>query len=339
MKKIAVILIFLIAVVGLALLLRKEDVISPVTREGIFSREKPLAKYTFARLRNTKFVVSSIRLDRILKEESQYISQIFYLDVNDKKVSGLLSIPQEGGVYPVILMLRGFVPVESYTTGIGTQRTGEVFVENGFIALAPDFLGFGESDNPSSNPMEERFQTYSTALTLLASLESLDSALVASYSGRIKADTSKVGIWGHSNGGQIALSVLEMTGKSYPTVLWAPVSKPFPYSILYYTDEFDDHGKKLRRVVANFEKDYDVELYSPTNFFDWIKAPIQIHQGTNDDAVPKKWSDELYEKLKELEKDVSYLTYPNSDHNLMPGGWNLAVQRSIEFYRDEFNQF
>ena len=320
------------------MLLRKEDVISPVTREGIFSREKPLDKYAFANLKSHQFPAGSIRLDRILKEESQYISQIFYLDVNDKKVSGLLSIPQEGGVYPVILMLRGFVPVESYTTGIGTQRTGEVFVENGFIALAPDLLGFGESDNPSSNPMEERFQTYSTALTLLASLESLDSALVASYSGRIKADTSKVGIWGHSNGGQIALSVLEMTGKSYPTVLWAPVSKPFPYSILYYTDEFDDHGKKLRRVVANFEKDYDVELYSPTNFFDWIKAPIQIHQGTNDDAVPKKWSDELYEKLKELEKDVSYLTYPNSDHNLMPEGWNLAVQRSIEFYRESFNR-
>jgi len=24
----------------------------------------------------------------------------------------------------------------------------------------------------------------------------------------------------------------------------APVSKPFPYSILYYTDEFDDGGKR-----------------------------------------------------------------------------------------------
>ena len=328
----------LIVAVSIFLLVAKEQVINPIGKKTLEVKERVLDKYTFSNLRKQQFKNSVISLGRVLDDKEGVTSQIFYYEVDGKRVSGLINLPKAEGVYPIIIMLRGFVPIESYTTGVGTKRLGDVFAQNGFITLAPDFLGYGESDKPSLNPMEERFQTYTASLTLLASLESLDSALLASYSGRIKADASKVGIWGHSNGGQIALSVLEITGKNYPTVLWAPVSKPFPYSILYYTDEFDDHGKKLRRVVANFEKDYDIELYSLTNFFDWINATVQIHQGEEDDAVPKKWSEELNEKLKELEKDISYFIYPNSDHNLMPNGWNQAVQRSMEFYRESFNR-
>lgn len=309
--------------------------------------EKPLDKYTFANLKRIKPTAGQIILKESLKETENYISQSFYYKAGNKKVSGLLNVPTVDGTYPVIIMLRGFVPKESYSTGIGTQRAGEFFAQNGFITLSPDFLGYGQSDNPSQNSIEERFQTYTTVLTLLTSLDNLNTGLdarlpwpageanggQASYSGKIKADVSKVGIWGHSNGGQIALSILEITGKNYPTVLWAPVSKPFPYSILYYTDEFTDHGKALRKAVAEFEKDYDIELYSSNNFYSWINAPIEIHQGEQDDAVPLKWSDILVSDLKKLEKDVTYFTYSGADHNLLPG-WETAVTRSINFYKE-----
>ncbi len=306
-------------------------------------KEKPLAKYTFENLKKKFFLPSIITLGHIVDEDENIVSQMFYFNLREtidgkiqyKKVSGLINVPRLGGTYPIIIMFRGFVPKEIYTTGIGTKRAGEVFAQNGFITIASDFLGYGNSDNPSGNSIEERFQTYTTALTLLSSLVNLNSGLSASYSGKIKADVSKVGIWGHSNGGQIALSILEITGKNYPTVLWAPVSKPFPYSILYFTDEFDDHGKALRKVIANFENDYDVELYSPSNFYSWINAPIQIHQGTSDDAVPLKWSDQLVAHLIKLGKDVTYFTYPGADHNLLPNGWEIAVQRSLDFYRQK----
>jgi len=298
------------------------------------AQEKPLDKYAFVNLRRNKLPASSIALGGILNQTASYISQVFYYKVGEKKVGGLLNVPTVQGVYPIIVMLRGFVPIETYATGIGTKRAGEVFAQNGFITLAPDFLGYGQSDNPSQNSIEERFQTYTAGLTLLSSLPNLNVGLAASYSGKIKADTSKVGIWGHSNGGQIALSILEITGGNYPTVLWAPVSKPFPYSILYFTDEYIDHGKALRKVVADFEKDYDIELYSPSNFYSWINGPLEVHQGTADDAVPLKWSDNLVADLTKLGKDVAYFTYPGADHNLTPG-WDTAVVRSLNFYKSQ----
>lgn len=332
MRKLGIGILLIVIIFGIFFLIKifgsNTEIKSPM------AQEKPLDKYTFANLKKSNFPASLISLGESLRGTDNYISQIFYYKVGDKKVSGLLNVPISDGIYPVIIMMRGFVPKESYSTGIGTQRAGEVFAQNGFITLAPDFLGYGQSDNPSKNSIEERFQTYEAALSLLSSLDNLNTGLDASYSGRIKADVSKVGIWGHSNGGQIALSVLEITGKNYPAVLWAPVSKPFPYSILYFTDEFDDHGKVLRKAVANFENDYDIELYSPSNFYSWINAPLEIHQGTADDAVPLKWSDNLAADLKKLDKNVTYFTYLGADHNLLPNGWDTAVTRSLNFYKE-----
>lgn len=333
MRKLGIGIILLGAILGIFIFFKRES----VQRERV--REKPLLKYAFSNLKKYKFKESQIVLGATLIEE-EYISQLFYYKVRDvvngenkeKEVSGLINIPKKEGVYPIIVMMRGFVPAEIYTSGIGTKRAGEVFAQNGFITLAPDFLGYGQSDYPSQSPIEERFQTYTTALTLLSSLNNLNTGLTASYSGKIKVDPDKIGIWGHSNGGQIAISLLEIIGKNYPTVLWAPVSKPFPYSVLYYTDEFDDRGKALRKVIADFENDYNIELYSLTNFYSWINAPIQIHQGLADDAVPFKWSDTLVSDLEKLNKDVEYFTYPNADHNLLPG-WETAVQRSLDFYK------
>jgi len=112
--------------------------------------------------------------------------------------------------------------------------------------------------------------------------------------------------------------------------LWAPVSKPFPYNILYYTDEASDSGKWLRRQVADFEKDYDVFNYSIDRYLDWINIPVQIHQGTADTEVPVTWSDELYQKMHYV-PDVTYYRYPGADHNMRPF-WDKVVARDVEWF-------
>ena len=296
--------------------------------------ERPLDKYTIDALSKTKFTASDIELGDVIKVDPNFVSRYFYFKVGGKRVSGQINFPKAPGTYPVIVMNRGYIDRETYKTGDGTRRSGEVFAKNGFITVAPDFLGYGQSDMPSESPLEERFQTYITSATLLESVGNLNSVLTKEGV-NVKVDPEKVGLWGHSNGGQITLTVLEVTGANYPTVLWAPVSKPFPYSILYYTDDIDDHGKMLRRVVADFEKDYDSEKYSLTNYMDKINAPIQTHQGGADEAVPIKWSDDLVKTLKEKDKTIDYFTYPGDDHNFAKGNWQTVVNRNIEFFKEK----
>lgn len=304
---------------------------------------KPLLSYTFENLKKTKFPSNPITLGAVVSENANSFSQIFYFSVPQKpnskimeKVSGLINIPKKSGNYPVITMFRGFVPDNIYQPGVGTQPAAGVFVSKGFITLAPDFLGYGQSASPSADPFENRFQAYTTALSLLASIKNLNIGLQTNYQGTISADLNKIGLWGHSNGGHIALSTLAISGVSYPTVLWAPVSTSFPYSILYYTDESDDQGKALRQTLAGFENIYNTDLFSPTNYYNWIKAPIEINQGTADEEVPYWWSDNLVATLKKDNVPTTYLTYPGADHNLLPSGWSQAVLNSVDFYNQQF---
>lgn len=312
-----------------------ESLISPFGQEQDEEEEKILAKYSFSALQKRVFTPSEITLGRDILQDDSVVTQMFYFKSDGKVVSGVMNVPKEPGTYPVLIMFRGFVERASYTPGIGTNRGAEYFSHNGFITISPDFLGYGESDLDSFDSLESRFETYTTALNLFASLPKLNEGLAASYSA-VFADPEKVGMWAHSNGGQIALSTLAISGKKYPTSLWAPVSKPFPYSILYFTDEFEDEGKALRRVVAEFEEDYDVFEYSPPKYYSWIQAPLQIHQGTLDDAVPVEWSVELENYLSELEKDVELFIYPGADHNLAGPSWSEAMVRSRQFILDNF---
>lgn len=290
---------------------------------------KPLEKYAIAKLAKIAASGSVIQIDRELEKSDDFTSYLFYFTASQKRVSGLINIPKKEGKHPLIFLFRGYIDRENYTTGDGTRRAAEAFAKNGFITVAPDFLGYGDSDNPSINVLEARFETYTTAITLLASLSQIDNALDQFD---VSVDTDKVGVWGHSNGGQIALTVLETTGVTYPTVLWAPVTKPFPYSILYYTDEADDRGRAMRKVVAEFEKDYIADKYSLTQYLHLIQAPIQLHQGTDDDAVPQKWSDGFIETMEKLEKKVDYYVYQGEDHNFTRGAWERVITRDIAFY-------
>lgn len=295
------------------------SVLSPITQVV----ERPFDKYTIGYLSDRSRPAGRITLDEAIATSSAYTEYAFHYLSDGKKVTGLAHIPVGASGQrraPVIVQFRGYVDHAIYVPGTGTKRSAEVFAARGYISLAPDFLGYGGSDNPSSDVFEERFQSYIAALDLLASVGSLPVA-----------DVSRVGIWAHSNGGQIALTVLEITRGKYPTTLWAPVTRAFPYSILYYTDEAEDKGKALRKKLADFERDYDADLYAMTNYLDRISAPIQLHQGSADDAVPVKWSEEFVADLKKQNITIGYFLYPGADHNLQPS-WNAVIARDIDFF-------
>jgi len=289
----------------------------------------PLAKYTIENLSKVTVSPSTIQIGKVLKTDPKFTSYEFTFSFDPtlangpkKTVSGLINIPVSPGPYPVIVMYRGYVDQTKYFIGEGTQRAAEVFAANGYITVAPDFLGYADSDKESSDIFESRFQTYTTAMETLASVKSLKDW-----------DQKNIFIWAHSNGGQVALTTLETTGATYPTVLWAPVSQPFPYSILYYLDEASDSGKFIITQLSGFMNDYDITKYSLTNYLTNIKAPIQLNQGTADDAVPFKWSDQLNKEFKTATVSAAYIKYPGADHNLQPG-WNTVIENNLQFFKD-----
>lgn len=315
---------FSFIILGLSLIVVRtqfpqQNLISPLSGK-IIPTGKPFDHYSIENLKKENIPAGKIITGKNISGNPDFSTNLFFLNLQDSSVSGLMNIPKIKKPLRIIILLRGYVDRDIYQSGTGTKRIGEFLAKNGFITIAPDFLGYGNSSKPKVLPLEERFQTYTTVLALIKSIP-------------VSFPSSNIGLFGHSNGGHIALAALEISGISIPTVLWAPVSKPFPYSILAYTDEFEDKGKALRKLIADFEKDYDITKYSIDGYFDWITAPLEIHQGLADEEVPFWWSDELVQILTEKNKEVTYFKYPGQDHNFNGGSWETLAARTLNFYR------
>ncbi len=317
-SKISLVIFFVFVVVGIwwGIAGRGEDLLNPKGEEVV--KEKPYEKYSFENLAKRGGVTSKIEV----------VGNKFYYQSEGRRISGETNRPTGSDPVGVVVMARGYVEKEGYRTGLGTHNAAKYFSERGYITYAPDFSGYGESDPEDESALGAR---------LVKPVEILD--LIASVQATTKLP---IYLWGHSNGGQIMISVAEILGKREPSLqgsssqvkgvtLWAPVSKPFPYNILYYTDDASDSGKWLRGQISEFEETYDVFNYSIDRYLDWINIPIQIHQGSLDEAVPKAWSDNLSKALKGKEKKVNYFVYPGADHNMKPN-WDSVVTRDLEFF-------
>lgn len=300
-----------------------QGLISPLGRqEQKRGGQRPLSKYEFDTLASRQFEGSQITLEKVMAEEEKYTSYLFSFQTDGKKVTGQANIPKTQGKKPVAVMLRGYADDTIYFTGLGTRKAAGFLAENGFITLAPDFLGFGGSDTGSSDIIEARLEKPVTVLNLLVSIKTLP-----------EADTDKIVLWAHSNGGQIALSVLEINKKPIPTTLWAPVTKGFPESVLTFIGELDDKGLKVKKAIDEFMTNYEPGKFSIDHYFADITAPLQVHQGTGDQLVEVEWSDGFVKNLENLGKEVLYWTYKGDDHNLAKN-WDLVVQRDLAFFEE-----
>jgi dipeptidyl aminopeptidase/acylaminoacyl peptidase len=294
-----------------------------------WNKPKPLEKYKIENLSKTDIKPVAINIEEDIFNFEFDPTLQYKKNYETKKVTGLINKPTTNDFHPVVVLLRGYVDQSIYQTGVGTKRVGEYLRDNGYITLAPDFLGYGGSDKEANNIFEARFQTYTTVLTLLKSINKKNFP---------NWDGKNIFIWAHSNGGQIALTSLAISGKSYPTVLWAPVTESFPYSVLYFTNESDDGGKFIRQQLAKFESNYDTNKFSFTSYLSNINAPILVFLGTNDDAIPLEWGDGFVNKMKILGKNISYTKLPGADHNMNPL-WNNAVNETLNFFNETNNKY
>ena len=302
-----------------------------------------LAQYNFENLRkreNKGSVISEVGKALVVEEarptimekykeegiikENNFESRAITFTSNGKKISGMMNTPitEKSNKMPAIIMIRGFADSEGYFVGSGSWKAADELARNGFVTISLDFLGFGLSDGESKDILEARFEKPVSVLDLIESVKKLKYV-----------DSERIGIWSHSNGGQIAISVLEITSKNYPTVLWAPMTNPFPMSILETMDD-SEGGLIVKKRIEDFEKEYDSKLYSIDNFYSWIEAPILIHQGTADVWCKVKWQENFKKQLEKYNKEVYLDIREGSDHNLKQS-WDEVIKMDIEFYKNK----
>jgi len=304
-----------------------KGIVSPIVsslKSRSSTKEDKYSQYSFEALSTREFASGKINLGAVTKKEKNFTTDVFTYQSDGKTISGMANIPSGTGKFPVIILLRGYADRKYYHIGLGTEKSANFLAENGFLTLAPDFLGYGYSDWEDQDILLARFYRPVEVLNLLASLENLP-----------QADSGRIGLWGHSNGGQVALSILEITGKPYPTSLWAPVSLGFPECVLTYLGTQEEVGNPVKEKVDEFLKNNDPKKYSITEYFNKIKAPFVVHQATADELIKTQWTKDLVKKLQEQGNEVNLYLYSRENHNFnrYEETGDLLRQRDLEFFQ------
>ena len=269
-------------------------------------------------LRNRDYEPSQITVESTLSSNGAYTGYLISYISDGLIIYGRMNVPVGNmpvGGFPVIILNHGYFSASSFTSGDGTQTMADILARNGYLTLASDYRGFGKSENDGQGSRGHRPEYAIDVLNLIASVPNLD-----------KANASKIGMWGHSMGGEVTLRSVEVTDKLTALVLWAPTSARVSDNAGFYGS---------RRAPTGSSSNSDMDSASPINYLHYISTPISLHQGLADTEVNPEWSKELNEALQKDGKSVEYFEYTGQDHNFRNLGWDVISKRTINF----FNQY
>ncbi len=159
------------------------------------------------------------------------------------------------------------------------------------------------------------------------------------------ADPDRIGVWGHSMGGNITLHELVLTGDFKAAVLMAGV-------VGSYSDILDWWKARVATGVLTTQNDLQTDQFvqqmvalhgtpqtnpafwsaiDPGTFLSDVQAPVLIQVGTADAVVPPSFSQGLAAQLQAAGKTVTFHTYPGADHNLSPDT-AAAMAEAVTFF-------
>lgn len=302
--------------------------VPPIQNQFSFT-EKPTFEETFESeffiesLRRKKYPGGEIKLEAVLGENTNFTSYLFSYPSEGLKIVGVLNVPNGRGPFPIIILNHGYYNPKTFKVGTGTQREATFFAQAGFVTFAPNFRGFGESQD-DGNPHLFRADFAIDVLELLASIEQSNLAFL---------NKDRIGMWGHSMGGGITQRIATSQDKVKAYVLFGTVEG----------DAWEDFnrfaGRRpevrdliLKEIGTKEEKEEFWKNISPVNFVQYVSSPIQLHHGSQDVTVPILSSRKFHAALVGAGKKSEFFVYEGQGHFLQGPAWNLAMGRVLDFY-------
>ncbi len=287
-------------------------------------------------MRSQTYPGSDIKIEQNLSDGINYKQYIASYKSQDLKIFALLTVPV-GNIpksgWPVIIFNHGYIPPNEYQTTERYIAYVGTFAGNGYIVFKPDYRGNGRSEGQP----EGAYYSPAYAIDILNAVSSIKK-----FSG---VNPNKIGMWGHSMGGNITLRNLEISKDIKAAVIWAGVVGSYDDLMNNWQRSvpFQPSARELalrNRNQANLTQKYGAPRNNPAfwNAIDpfhnlkYISAPIQLHHGEADEEVPLAFSQRLETALKSAGKTVEFYTYPSADHNISDPSFGTAIQRSVDFF-------
>jgi dipeptidyl aminopeptidase/acylaminoacyl peptidase len=283
-------------------------------------------------MRQRDYPGSDLVIEQTLAPGSNYRRYIASYRSDGLKILGLLTVPngsRPASGWPVIIFNHGYIPPAQYRTTERYVAYVDGFARNGYIVFKSDYRGHGSSEGQPSSAYGSPDYTVDV-LNAVTTLQRYPAA-----------DPNRIGMWGHSMGGNITLRSLVIDPRIKVAVIWAGVTAT--YQDLLENWHPPPGSGPPPSMTGNWRQDWVArygtpeqnpafwDSISPMSYLADITAPIQIDHGTADIEVPLQFSQKLAQQLTAAGKTTQLYTYAGSDHNIAQG-FSLAMARSVAFF-------
>jgi len=271
--------------------------------------------------------------------QSAYTSYVTNYTSDGLKINGLLTIPSgemPASGWPAIIFIHGYVPPAQYQTLTRYVEYVDYLASAGFVVFKIDLRGHGQSEGQARGTYYSSgyIKDVLNAHTALQQFESVDAA--------------KIGVWGHSMGGNIVARALAARPEMKVGVIWAG-------AVYTYQDfgEYSIQDNSYVRQDINYNMQQERErlfaLYGPFSIssdfwrqvtpIEYLKkypVQIQINHAVDDRVVSVEYGRNLVEKLKGSQAQVELWEYPSGGHNISGPSFSVAMARTVDFFKKHF---
>jgi len=290
-------------------------------------------------MRQQAYPGSALVVEETLLPGANYNRMIVSYQSEGYKIYALLTIPQGEKPltgWPVIVFNHGFIPPDQYRPTERYVAYVDGFARHGYMVIRPDFRGHGDSEGPASGAYGSPGYTVD-ALNAVASIKQFPDA-----------DPNRIGMWGHSMGGNITLRAMVISKDIKAGSIWGGVVGSYPEMIEHWwtpreanatqtPDPTLPRGRWRQQMIAQFgSPEENPEFWasiSPTSYLADISGPLQLQHSITDETVPVILSQLLYSHMLSQGLPVSIWLYEDDDHDIT-ANFSRAMERSIQFFDD-----
>jgi dipeptidyl aminopeptidase/acylaminoacyl peptidase len=262
-----------------------------------------------------------------MEENSQFTRYLVAYPSDGLRIFGFMNVPKEGSPFPIIIAIHGYIDPGVYNTLDYTTNYADELARNGYLVLHPNLRGY-----PPSDDGENLFRV-GMAVDILNLI-----AIIKSQSGQEgplhSADSTRIGLWGHSMGGGISTRVMTVSPDVDAVILYGAMSGDEQKNYDRIFNVFSNGERGLEELSAPAEA---IKQISPINYLEDIEAAVSIHHGTNDAEVPVEWSTDLCDRLAQMNKIVECFYYADQPHTFIGEGDLLFIFRMVDFFNRHLN--
>lgn len=276
---------------------------------------------SIAALRARDYPGSALTVVRTLSAGGNYSRQVVSYQSDGLKIYALLTVPNgkaPAGGWPALVFNHGYIPPAEYRTTERYVAYQDAFARAGFVTLKSDYRGHGDSEGVAGGGYNDPGYT----------IDVLNAAASLKKDARVNA--GRLGIWGHSMGGQLSLRAMLVDPDLKAASLWAGVVAGYDLLATDWRPSGASNGE--RPEVDGLNRRY-LRALSPNAHLQELRGrPLQLHHGTADKEVPYSFQQALAQDLRDAQQPFEAFRYEGDDHNLSRN-LRLALNRSVAFFQ------